>query len=149
MSTKKTKRRVVTAKEISLRKGVPTENIGAVSQALQIEGTTLEDVIVTGHPTAVTCGKTNNGIVEVVVKSSFLNHLFQKNLEEILKDGKSKMYLLLETEMGNLKEEVRIGVDNSTGDGIYYILDPKAPKSRIYDHINVVKINDNAEETDE
>jgi len=136
---KKVKRKIVSAKEISVRKGVPEENIGAVSQAFHVQGDEGNDVVVTAHPISVEVGSVNNGIVDLNIKVKMLNHLFQKPISELL--GSAKFYVMLATDLANLKEEVQIGVNHSTGDGIYYILDPHKPKSQIYDHINVVKMN--------
>lgn len=137
----KLKRKIVTAKEISVRKGVPEENIGAVSHAFHVQGDRDNDVIITAHPLSVAPGTVQNGIINLSISVKMLGHLFENDIATVLKD--SKLYVFMEVDKSVLREEVQIGIDNSTGDGIYYILDPKKPKSEIYDHINVVKSYEN------
>ncbi len=144
--SKKKARRIVPASQIAVRKGVQEEQVGAVCEAFYIDRDDEANLLVTGHPLAVKNFHKDKHVSGFDLKAEVLNSLFmnEDSLKGAIGDGKVKFRLLMELPRELLREEVLIGVDNSPGDGVYYVLDANEIQGvgkRISKHINMIKIN--------
>lgn len=129
---------------IGKKKGVEENQVGAVGEALMIQGDNEGDLTVTGHIESVTMAKSKGFMTPVRIDATIFNRLFTsaQDLEQAIREGQAKLYLSLVVPREIVGEEVLIGVDNSETSGAYYVLSNDPAKGILTQAAKIVDANE-------